>query len=147
MCKKMSSFFNLPQRGQTRNVAVKVFLSEIEGLVERSTIAELLEISKKPKHLLYAYKEIRQEVAFLSVLEHPNLTELCGVRTSPYMSLLLELAPKKSLREMLKEYKECNLVLEPLTLKNTTWQVRRLWGVLRLYVAGFGSTLASIKSV
>ncbi len=107
-----------------KKVAVKVFLSEIEGLIERSTIGELLELSQQPKHLLYAYREIRQEVAFLSVLEHPNLTELCGVRTSPYMCLLLELAPKKSLRAILKDYRECNEVLEPLTLKSTTMQVR-----------------------
>ena len=104
-------------------MAVKVFLSDIEGLLDQSTIAELLDYSKQPKHLLYAYREIRQEVAFLSTLEHANLTQLCGVRTNPYMCLLLELAPKKSLRAMLKEYRDADVVLEPLTLKNTTMQV------------------------
>lgn len=102
---------------------MKVFLSDIEGLLDQSTIAELLDLSKQPKHLLYAYREIRQEVAFLSTLEHANLTQLCGVRTNPYMCLLLELAPKKSLRAMLKEYRDADVVLEPLTLKNTTMQV------------------------
>ena len=92
--------------------------------MEHSTIAQLLEFSKQPKHLLYAYREIRQEVAFLATLNHPNLTELCGVRTHPYMCLLLELAPKKSLRAILKEYRECNIVLEPTTLKASTMQVR-----------------------
>ena len=104
-------------------MAVKVFLSDIEGLLDQSTIAELLDLSKQPKHLLYSYREIRQEVAFLSTLEHANLTQLCGVRTNPYMCLLLELAPKKSLRAMLKEYRDADVVLEPLTLKNTTMQV------------------------
>ena len=103
-----------------------MFLQEIEGLVEQSSIAELLERSKQPRHILYAYKEIRQEVAFLSTLDHPNLTELCGVRTHPHMCLLLELAPKGSLRTMLKDYKECNRVLQPLTLKATTMQVSLL---------------------
>ena len=68
-------------------------------------------------------REIRQEVAFLSALDHPHLTQLCGVRTTPHMCLMLELAPLGSLRSMLKEYQNNNLVLEPLTLKTTTLQV------------------------
>ena len=94
--------------------------------LEHHSIAELLLFSKEPKHLLHAYKEIRQEVSFLAALNNPFLTELCGVRTSPYMCLLLELAPKKSLRSMLKEYKETGMTLEPLTLKNTALQVREV---------------------
>lgn len=70
------------------------------------------------------YREIRQEVVFLSALDHPHLTQLSGVRTKPYMCLLLELAPLGSLRLILKEYQQNNLVLEPLTLKTTTLQVR-----------------------
>ena len=69
------------------------------------------------------YREIRQEVVFLSALDHPHLTQLCGVRTRPSMCLLLELAPLGSLRLKLKEYLHHNLVLEPLTLKMTTLQV------------------------
>ena len=103
-------------------MAVKIFLQEMDNL-DNHSISELLLLSKQPKHLLHAYKEIRQEVSFLATLNNPFLTELCGVRTSPYMCLLLELAPKKSLRSMLKEYKECGLTLEPLTLKNTALQV------------------------
>lgn len=103
-----------------RNVAVKIFLSEDSS---DASVSELLEQSKQPKHLLRAYREIRQEVSFLSNLEHQNLTKLLGVRTNPYMCLVLELAPKKSLRAILKEYKECLLTLEPLTLKNTALQV------------------------
>ena len=73
------------------------------------------------------YREIRQEVAFLSALDHPHLTQLCGVRTRPNMCLLLELAPLGSLRQQLKDYHHHNLVLEPLTLKLTTLQVRWSW--------------------
>lgn len=69
------------------------------------------------------HREIRQEVAFLSALDHPHLTQLCGVRTQPYICMLLELAPLGSLRVMLKEYLHNNLVLESLTLKATTLQV------------------------
>ena len=75
------------------------------------------------KPVSHVLREIRQEVAFLSALDHPHLTQLCGVRTSPYMCLLLELAPLGSLRTMLKEYQQSNLVLEPLTLKATVLQV------------------------
>ena len=113
----------LQHGGPSKNVAVKIFLQEMDNL-ENHSISELLLLSKRGKHLLSAYKEIRQEVSFLATLNNPFLTELCGVRTTPYMCLLLELAPKKSLRSMLKEYKECGLTLEPLTLKNTALQVR-----------------------
>ena len=102
---------------------MKVFLQKREGPVGLSTIAELLNVSLKPRNLLHAYREIRQEVAILANLTHPNLTELYGVRTHPHMCLLLELAPKKSLRAMLKVYKECKVVMEPLTLKTSAIQV------------------------
>ena len=104
---------------------MKVFLQKLEGPMGHNTIAELLDVSLSPRNLLHAYREIRQEVAILANLNHPNLTELCGVRTHPHMCLLLELAPKKSLRAMIKAYKECNLVMEPLTLKSSAKQVIR----------------------
>ena len=113
----------LQHGGPSKNVAVKIFLQEMDSL-DNHSISELLGFSKQVKHLLHAYREIRQEVSFLATLNNPFLTELCGVRTDPYMCLLLELAPKKSLRSMLKEYKECGLTLEPLTLKTTALQVR-----------------------
>ena len=91
--------------------------------MERMTISELLELSKEPKHLVQSYREIRQEVVFLSALEHRNLAQLDSVRIQPYMCLLLELAPQKSLRNMLMDYKNHNVFLEPLTLKATTMQV------------------------
>ena len=100
--------------------------------VENYSISELLSLSKHPRHLLHAYREIRQEVSFLATLNNPFLTELCGVRTTPYMCLLLELAPKKSLRSMLKEYKECGCTLEPLTLKNTALQVNTMYPIITI---------------
>ena len=42
--------------------------------VEHSTIQELLTLSQDPKNILYAYKEIRQEVSFLASLNSPFLT-------------------------------------------------------------------------
>ncbi len=43
--------------------------------------------------------------------------------TKPTLCLILELAPKKSLRAILKEYREKKLVLEPLTLKQCSNQI------------------------
>lgn len=111
-----------PQHGAKKNVAVKIFTPRDVNMNSIS-ISELLELSMDPRNMLYAYRDIRQEVSFLSNLDHQHLTKLYGVRTSPYMCLVLELAPKKNLRAILMEYKECGVALEPLTLKNTTLQV------------------------
>lgn len=112
------------QSERYKEIAVKVFLNDMDRLnVERKKTEELLEISRKPKNLVHAYKEIRQEVSFLSTLENPFLVEVFGVRTYPYMCFLLELAPMGSLFTILKEYKT---PLEALTLKNTARQVNVL---------------------
>ena len=113
---------SLLQNDHTKNVAVKIFMENVEQLLETKSIRDILKESREPSHLLYAYHQIRQEVSFLSNLNHPNLTELCGVKTQP-MCLLLELAPKKSLRAVLKEYREKGWALEPLSLKVTAKQV------------------------
>ena len=84
---------------------------------------ELLRLSEQPEHLAFAYREIRKEVQFLSSLENPFVTELLGVRTSPYTCIMLELAPKGSLNSMLKGYESHGVVLQPLTLKNLALQV------------------------
>ncbi len=54
---------------------MKVFLQgELLVEVEHSTIQELLNISQDPKNILFAYKEIRQEVSFLASVNSPFLT-------------------------------------------------------------------------
>ena len=110
------------QNDHKQNVAVKIFMENVEQLLETKSIRDILKESREPSHLLYAYHQIRQEVSFLSNLNHPNLTELCGVKTQP-MCLLLELAPKKGLGSVLKEYRDRRLALEPLSLKVTAKQV------------------------
>ena len=106
-----------------KNVAVKTFIKDIKQYMEKMSTSELLEISREPQHLLFAYQQIRQEVAFLSNLKHDHVTRLYGVRSSPHLCLLLELAPRRSLRVMLTRYRDCAAVLEPLTLKKTALQV------------------------
>ena len=58
-------------------------------------------------------------------LNHKNITQLKGVRTHPVLCLLLELAPKKALRSILKDYSSRKVSLEPLTLKQSAKQVRQ----------------------
>lgn len=112
------------QLDQRKDVAVaaKFFLQDGEQNSNKS-ISQLLEVSKQSNHLEYAYYEIRKEVSILSKLCHKNLNKLCGVLTKPFMCLMSELAPKNSLRTILKQYKECSLTLEPCTLKITALQV------------------------
>ena len=104
-------------------MAVTVYLKDIHDLPENISVTEILECSKYPERFNYAYEMIRQELSFLSKLEHPHLIKLCGVRTYPYMCLVTERAPLMSLRESLKEYKKCDVSLQPLTVKVTAFQV------------------------
>ena len=60
----------------------------------------------------------------MAVLNHTNLTRLVGVRTSPYMCLMLELAHHGSLSKALKVYKKYDVVLEPVTLQLSISQVQ-----------------------
>ena len=114
---------------------MKTFIKDIKQYMEKMSTGELLEISSEPQHLLFAYKQIRQEVAFLSNLKHDHVTRLYGVRSSPHLCLLLELAPRRSLRVMLTRYRNCAAVLEPLTLKKAALQVyfyTRLYSIISL---------------
>ena len=109
----------------SKRTAIKMFMYDMEKYMDPDwKISELLQLSQEPENITYAYKEIRKEVYFLSSLNNPYITGFCGVVTQPYMGILLELAPKKSLRSILQEYKDCDAVLEPVTLKNTSLQVR-----------------------
>ena len=70
-----STCVHVLQYGAKKLVAVKVFLQEnVADAVEHSTIQELLVLSREPKHILFGYKEIRQEVSFLASLNSPFLT-------------------------------------------------------------------------
>ena len=65
---------------------------------------------------------IRKEVSFLTTLHHNNLTQLCGVSTSPFM-LLIELAPLGSLRSIIKKYRAADVALTPSALCQSMIQV------------------------
>ena len=68
------------------------------------------------------YRMIRKEVLFLSTLHHHNLTQLCGLRTNPFM-ILIELAPLGSLGSILKQFRSANQVLTPAVLQASVYQV------------------------
>jgi len=71
---------------------------------------------------LKSYQMIRKEVCFLSTLHHENLTQLCGVSTSPFM-LLIELAPLGSLYRIIKEYRSADQAFASPVLRKSMAQV------------------------
>jgi len=76
---------------------------------------------------LKSYQMIRKEVSFLSTLHHNNLTQLCGVSTSPFM-LLIELAPLGSLRAIIKEYRAADVALaSPVLCKSMNQVINTLY--------------------
>ena len=111
-------------------VAIKVLLPDADSKLKRSTLEQVLQSSSADHLIPQSYHDVRQEVSILSRLHHDNIAKLCGVRTTPIISgttpmicLLLELASKSSLRDVLKKYKAAKLLLEPVTLKTTICQV------------------------
>jgi len=91
--------------------------------LQNSPLRVLIKEMNSPTQLLYSYQEIRQEVSFISNLNHSNLTKLCGVRISPYLCLIMEMAPNKSLEHVLKDYYNREEVVEPMTIKEAALQV------------------------
>ena len=54
--------------------------------LDNHSISELLLLSKQSKHLLHAYKEIRQEVSFLATLNRSLASSLILVECDPMQS-------------------------------------------------------------
>jgi len=76
------SFGNVYQTKMSgsKNVAVKVFRSDVNNSPHRF---------------------LRQEVTILQLLRHPSLVSMVGVLLRPHRALVMELAPKGSLRKVL----------------------------------------------
>ena len=111
-------------------VAIKVLLPEADRKLQKSTLQQVLQSASADHLIPQSYHDVRQEVSILSRLHHDNLAKLCGVRTTPIIQgttpmicLMLELASKSSLRDVLKKYRAAKLLLEPVTLKATICQV------------------------
>ena len=111
-------------------MAIKVLLPEADSKLKKSTLKQVLQSASADHLIPQSYHDVRQEVSILSKLHHDNLAKLCGVRTTPIIGgttamicLLLELASKSSLRDVLKQYRAAKILLEPVTLKTTINQV------------------------
>ena len=107
-----------------------MLLPDANSKLQQSTLQQVLQSANADHLIPQSYHDVRQEVSILSRLHHDNLAKLCGVRTTPIIPgttpmicLMLELASKSSLRDVLKKYKAANLLLEPVTLKTTIYQV------------------------
>ena len=107
-----------------------MLLPDADSKFKKSTLKQVLQSASADHLIPQLYHDVRQEVSILSKLHHDNLAKLCGVRTTPIIGgttvmicLLLELAPKSSLRDVLKQYRAAKILLEPVTLKTTINQV------------------------
>lgn len=108
-----------------------MLLPQADNKLQTSSLKQVLQSASDEYLLPQSYHDVRQEVSILSRLHHDSLAKLCGVRTAPIIPgsapmifLLLELASKSSLRDVLKKYGAVKLLLEPLTLKTT---IRQVW--------------------
>ena len=124
-------------------VAIKVLLPEADHKLQYSTLKEVLQSASSDHPIPQSYHDVRQEVSILSKLNHDNLTKLCGVRTTPIIQgatsmicLMLELASKRSLRDVLKQYRNAKRLLEPITLKTTICQVYSIIDRLMAFLSG-----------
>ena len=121
----MSSYAHClsPIQQKAQEVTVKLFIDDSSAFSTKISVKEKLGLSKEPENFFYAYKEIRQEMSFLSSLNHPNIIKFYGVKTSPYMCLVTEIPPLMNLRQCLDEHKKYGVVLEPITMIEAALQV------------------------
>ena len=101
---------------QRQLVAIKAMIDSTDETITATDYFDNYTVSLK------SYQMIRKEVSFLSTLHHDNLTQLCGVSTSPFM-LLIELAPLGSLRAIIKEYKAADKAFKSPVLCQSMSQV------------------------
>ena len=97
---------------KTQNCKISELLAKIE--------------SQNAEQYFDTYDQIRNEVDFFCKLRHPNLVKMVGVNIKP-ICLMLELAPRGSLRRILKEYDKSSASLQPLTMKKCVQQVSKLY--------------------
>ena len=109
-------------------VAIKVLLPA-DRKMQSPTLKELLLSTNSDKLIPHSYHRVRQEVSYLSKLQHDNLTKFYGVRTTPIIEgatsiicLMFELR-KQNVRDVLKQYRNTKRMLEPVTQKITICQV------------------------
>ena len=90
-----------------------------EGREERSRSQ-----SHPQRHqIITGFNNLKKELSILSPLRHENIVELIGVTLTP-LGLVLELAPRGSLRSILKEFAFASQRLQPAAIQAVIIQVR-----------------------
>ena len=72
--------------------------------------------------IITGFNNLKKELSILSPLHHENIVELIGVTLTP-LGLVLELAPRGSLRSMLKEFAAEGCRLQPAAIQAVIIQV------------------------
>ena len=74
------------------------------------------------RSIVFHYRTVRQELSILVPVSHKHILALIGVGFSP-LCLLVELAPKGSLKNMLSNYRKAGQKLDPYALQQCVLQV------------------------
>lgn len=74
--------------------------------------------------IITGFNNLKKELSILSPLRHENIVELIGITLTP-LGLVLELAPRGSLRSILKEFAEEQTRLQPAAIQAVIIQVWR----------------------
>ncbi|XP_019849257.1 PREDICTED: leucine-rich repeat serine/threonine-protein kinase 1-like [Amphimedon queenslandica] len=72
--------------------------------------------------IISGFNNLKKELSILSPLRHPYIIQLFGVSARP-LGLVLELAPKGSLKSLLKEYSEAQTHIQSSAMQAVTLQI------------------------
>ena len=72
--------------------------------------------------IITGFNYLKKELSILSPLRHPCVIELLGISMEP-LGLILELAPRSSLKSVIKEFEGANNHLQPAAIQAVTIQV------------------------
>lgn len=79
--------------------------------------------SQPQRHqVITGFNNLKKELSILSPLHHANIVELLGVTLTP-LGLVLELAPRGNLRNILKEFSRDQARLQPAAIQAVIIQV------------------------
>lgn len=73
--------------------------------------------------IITGFTNVKKELSILFPLSHPHVVKLFGVMLRP-MGLVLELAPKGSLKKILGHYHEVHAKLQARAMQRVLMQVR-----------------------
>ena len=74
------------------------------------------------RSIVSGFENVKKELAILSPLCHPHVVKLYGVILRP-IGMVLELAPKRSLKKILNQYKDVHAKIHVRAMQRTFLQV------------------------